>query len=102
MAEAIDVFADTIRFNVAAYGCALHFAVSRPTLDLVPPGAPIPMDRVATVRLTPEFLKGIVFLLREHIVQYEKTAGAPITIPFEMLNQILQGTTLERWTRCWE
>lgn len=107
MADAIDVFADAVHINVMAFGCTLQFAVSKPVpmappLPAPPAPTPLPADRVATIRLTPELLKGLAFLLREQVLQYERNAHLKIEIPPELMGGLLAGTGRERWDRFWE
>jgi hypothetical protein len=105
-AESIDVFADAVHISVMAFGCTLQFGLSRP----VPMGgspeltesAQLPSDRLATVRMTPELLKAFAFLLREHVLNYEKTANLRIDLPPDLMRPALLGSSLERWNNCWE
>lgn len=106
MAEPIDVFVDTVHINVLPLGCTLQFGLTKPApMVLTQPGVqppPLTSDRVATIRLTTELLKGMAFLLREHVLQYEKTSGFKVQLPPDLMANALVGTTRERWDRCWE
>ena len=105
MAEPIDVFVDAMHIAVMGFGSTLQFAVSKPVpmSGPQPPGSmPLPSDRVATIRMTPEFLKGMAFLLREHVLLYERNSGFKIELPKELMANILSGTSIDRWKRCWE
>lgn len=103
MAEAIDSAADTLRINIAALGCSLQFGLSQPQMidDQQPP---LPVERVAIIRVTPEFAKGMAFLLREQVFQYEKSIGMKLPVPQDLFGSglTLTGDTLARWNRCWE
>lgn len=99
MAEAVDVFADTVRIYVSAFGCALQFGVTQTQLA---DGSITGTERVATIRVTPEFVKGLAFMFREHVLQYERTTGAKLPIPPDMMNQVLGALPPERWDRCWQ
>ena len=107
MVDAVDLFADAVHINVMAYGCTLQFGLSRPVPMAVPTpppteATPLPTDRLATIRLSPELLKGLAFLLREHVLRYERNANVRIELPPELLASILAGSNRERWNDCWE
>ena len=98
MPESIDVYADQIGVNMGPFGCALNFAVSTPLPT--PGGVAAPGQPVATIRMSLEHLKLMVFLLRRQLKEYERAAGVQIPIPAEVLNQLRVGR--EDWNECWE
>jgi len=95
--ESIDVFADQVGVNLGPFGCALNFAVSAalPT----PGGGVSPGQPVATVRMSLEHLKVMVFLLRRQVKDFERGASIEIPVPQELLNQLRVGR--EDWNECW-
>lgn len=102
MPDRIDVFADGFNVQVAALGCVLRFTLTIP--DAPPstdPTALLPSEPVAVVRMTPEFLKGMTFLLRENIRRYEQSAGFSIELPPEIMAAVLRGSDQETWNRVW-
>ncbi len=113
MPEAVDIFADAVHIHVMPFGCTLQFGVSRPVpMTVSQPGAPaappptsppelLPSDRLATIRLTPEFLKAVAYLLRQHVLGYEKTSGFKIELPPAMMALVLVGSSREQWDQCW-
>jgi hypothetical protein len=98
MAESIDAYADQVGVNLGPFGCALNFAAS-PALPS-PGGAPTPGQSVATIRMSLEHLKLMVFLLRRQVKEFERNAAVQIPIPPEILNQLRIGR--EDWNECWE
>jgi hypothetical protein len=52
--------------------------------------------------VTPEFVKGMAFLLRVQVLQYEKSIGTKLPVPPDLFGTTLSGTALERWNRCWD
>jgi hypothetical protein len=103
MPDPVDIFADGFNVQVAALGCVMHF-------NLTVPGAPpaedptalLPSRTVATVRVTPEFLKGMTFLLRENIRRYEQGAGFKIELPPDIMAVVLKGSDQATWDRVWK
>jgi hypothetical protein len=103
MPDPADVFADGFNVQVAALGCVMHFTLSIPNAPpAADPGALLPSEPVAIVRVTPEFLKGMVFLLRENIRRYEQSAGFKIKLPPEIMRVVLVGSNQQTWDRIWE
>jgi hypothetical protein len=98
MTEAIDVYADQVGVNLGPFGCALNFAVSAPLP--APGGAVVSGQPIATVRMSLEHLKLMVFLLRRQLKEYERGSGVQIAIPQDVLNQLRVGR--EDWNECWE
>jgi hypothetical protein len=93
----VDVYSDQMGVTVGPFGCALNFSQS---LAVPPAGGAIGAGYpVATVRMSLEHLKIMVFLLRRQVVQHERNSGVQIPIPREVLNQMRIG--LEDWKECW-
>lgn len=108
MADPIDVFADAVHVNVMAFGCTVQFAVSRSvsmqtgseqSAAEAPPF--IATDHVATIRVTPEFLKGFAFLIREQVLRYEANSGFKIELPPDLMTALTASTGREQWDRVW-
>jgi hypothetical protein len=98
MAESIDAYADQVGVNLGPFGCALNFGMS-PALPS-PGGAPTPGQPVATIRMSLEHLKLMVFLLRRQVKEFERNAVVQVPMPAEVLNQLRIGR--EDWNECWE
>ena len=102
MAEAADVFADGLTMFVGTYGCALHFLLStEESHKITPADQLLGGSRVATVRMSPQFAKSMVFYIREHIRKYESENGE-ITIPDRDLKRLIVGEGQQQsWDRIW-
>ena len=61
MTEVPDVYADQFQVNLGTFGCTINFQLSGATP--VAPGAPPQVDRVATIRMSLEHLKAMVFII---------------------------------------
>jgi hypothetical protein len=98
MGDAVDIYTDQVGINLGPFGCALNFAIS-PSL---PPagGGMAPGQPVATVRMSLEHLKLMVFLLRRQLLQYERASGIEVPLPSDVLNQLRIGR--EDWNECWK
>jgi len=100
MPEPIDVFADAFKVQMMPFGCTLTFSVSSPDQPtMTDPKQLLSSTRVVTMRLTPELIKGMAFILREQVVLYEKTHKVLIDVPADNLK--LAGLSLENWNRFW-
>ena len=97
MAEAQDVYTDQFQVNLGPYGSTINFQLSGAAP--VVPGAPPQIERVATVRMSLEHLKAMIFILHRHLVAYETQAQLTINLPAEVLRamQIRQ----EDWQAFW-
>lgn len=107
--KVVDVFVDGLMVTVSAYGCTLRFsqsiAVDFAAVSRVDEGAPVPSEHVATLRMTPEFIKGVVFVMYQHVVQYERSVGGKIPLPPELIEGATEGAagaTLEQWDQFWK
>lgn len=101
--EPVDLFADAFRLYIGAFGCAIHFSLSDPDQQVVTaPGAHLPDNRIATIRLTPELMKGLAFIMRRQIIAYEQSGNPRIELPPNYMSAALAGADLESWNRCWE
>ena len=98
MPESIDVYTDQVGVNLSPFGCALNFAVSVPLPS--PGGVATPGHPLATIRMSLEHLKLMVFLLRRQVKEFERSAAMQIPIPSDVLNQLRIGR--EDWDECWE
>ena|SRR3989442_15162560 len=98
MEEPVDVYSDQFQINLNAYGCTLNFLISSPSPPA--PGAVPQIDRLATVRMSLEYLKIMAFLLHRQLIQYEQQTGVSIPLPIQILTslQIRQ----EDWHAFWQ
>jgi hypothetical protein len=97
MTEAIDVFSDQFQVNTNPYCATLNFLLSDHTPPA--PGSPPKSERQASVRMSLEHLKVMVFILQRQVRQYETQTGTTIQIPMQMLNSM--GISPEDWDTCW-
>ena len=97
MTEVPDVYADQFQVNLGTFGCTINFQLSGATP--VAPGAPPQVDRVATIRMSLEHLKAMVFIMHRQLAGYEAQAHVEIGLPVEVLRalQIRQ----EDWEAFW-
>jgi hypothetical protein len=113
MAEKVaDVFADGLMVNVSAYGCTLRFSQSISEEPNViaeraerEGGGHLPSEHVATIRMTPEFLKGLIFVMYRHVRDYEQSIGGKIPIPAELIEGAREGAvgaSQEQWDEFWK
>ena len=105
MSEPVDIFADAIHINMMAFGCTLQFGRSEPVpMAMVAESIPdsiLPTERLATIRLTPELMKAMTFLLHRHIVRYEEYNKRKIELPANLMARVLTGSTRELWDTLW-
>jgi hypothetical protein len=80
MAEVPDVYADQFQLHIGPLGCTLNFQVSG--ANLVAPGTPPPIERVATIRLSLQHLKAMAFILHKQIAGYEAQGVLAPIAPF--------------------
>ena len=103
--EPVDLFADAFQVNVFPFSSKLTFSLSSAELrpDQVAPGELLPTTRIATIRMTPELMKGLVFLAHQEILKYEREGGARIQLPKDVMARIqtTTGKTQEQWDRFW-
>jgi hypothetical protein len=80
------------------HGCAVNFLLS-PSVPPAP-GTPPHSDPVATIRMSLEHLKVMIFLLHRQLVQFEQQTKISIPIPVAALAslQIRQ----ENWQTFWQ
>ena len=97
MAETPDVYADQFQLHLGAFGCTINFQLSG-AIPVVP-GAPPQTERVATVRMSLEHLKALVFIMHRQLATYETQARVTIGLPIEVLRamQIRE----EDWEAFW-
>lgn len=94
----VDVYSDQMGMNLGPFGCVINFSQSL----AVPPGGGVigAGTPVATVRMSLEHLKVMVFLLHRQVSQYERESGARVSLPMGVLNQLRIGP--EDWQAFWE
>lgn len=99
--EPADIFADAFKIFVGGFGSSLHFFLSDPDQEATPGGL-LPSNRVATIRLTPELLKGLTFLLYRQVVMYE-SANPRIELQPDAMARVFAGSGIDRekWDRFW-
>jgi hypothetical protein len=97
MSEPVDVYADQFQVTTAMYGCTVNFMRTSPTPPA--PGTAPQVERLATVRMSLEHLKVMVFILYRQMRQHEAQTGTTIPIPAQVLNGLQVG--LEDWERFW-
>jgi len=97
MAEVPDVYSDQFQLNLTPFGCTINFQLSGPSPAA--PGSPPPLERVATIRMSLEHLKALVFVLHKQMGAYESQTHLSVGLPVEVLRmmQIRQ----EDWEAFW-
>lgn len=95
--EPRDVYCDGFQMNVGPYGVTLNFSLSGPMPPA--PGTSPHTDRVATIRMSLEHTKVMAFVLRRHLMKYERDAGVSIPVPGGLLNSLQIGP--EDWQSVW-
>ena len=92
-----DFYADQFQVHIGPFGCSLNFQLTSTTPP--PAGAPPQVDRVATVRMSLELLKALVFILHRQMVSYENQARLNVGLPSDILRamQIRE----EDWQAFW-
>ena len=108
----LDAFVDGLIVNVSAYGCTLRFSESiseEPHANLQRSeregSGHVPSEHVATLRMTPEFLKGVIFVMYQHVRDYERSIGGKIPLPSELLEGAREGAggaSQEQWDEFWK
>ncbi|HEY7533893.1 MAG TPA: hypothetical protein VH681_14050 [Nitrospiraceae bacterium] len=97
MSDVPDVYTDQFQVNLGTFGCTINFQLS----GAIPaaPGAIPQIERVATVRMSLEHLKALVFIMHRQLAAYESQAHVSIGLPVEVLRamQIRQ----EDWEAFW-
>ncbi len=98
MAESVDKYVDQFHINMGIYGCALNFLLSTSTPPA--PGTPPHSEPVATIRMSLEHLKLMIFILHRQVEQFERQMKISIPIPLGALVslQIRQ----EDWQTFWQ
>ncbi|HHV54425.1 MAG TPA: hypothetical protein GXX55_03105 [Firmicutes bacterium] len=95
--EIPDIYCDQFQSSIGPYGCVLNFSVSQPIPPA--PGSPMGYVRRATVRMSLEHLKVMLFILLRQVKQYETEQGVTVEVPKFLLNQL--GIPLEDWEAVW-
>ncbi|MDP2735277.1 MAG: hypothetical protein Q8P12_03650 [bacterium] len=96
--ESKDVYCDGFQMNVGPYGVTLNFSLS----NAVPPAPGISpqSDRVATVRMSLEHTKVMAFVLRRHLMKYERETNMSVQVPTGLLNSLQ--ISPEDWQSSWK
>lgn len=108
----VDAFVDGMVVTVSAYGCTIRFSQSISE----EPGViaeraeregtgKLPSEHVATIRMTPEFLKGVIFVMYQHLREYEQAIGGKIPLPPELVEgarEGAEGASQEQWDEFWK
>src|SRR3990172_12338566 len=97
MPEPSDVYSDGFQMNVGPYGVTLNFNLSG-AMPPAPGSAP-QADRVATVRMSLEHTKVMAFVLRRHLMKYERETGGSVEVPAGLLNSLQ--ISPEDWQSAW-
>ena len=98
MNEPIDVYSDQFQFNLNPVGCVLNFMISDPVPPA--PGSPPKAQRVASIRMSVENLKVLVFLLQRQIRLVENQTGVKAELPIQVLNSMQ--ISPEDWNGFWK
>ena len=96
MPEPIDVYADSFTITAAAYGAALTFSLRSAHPNQA---SPTPPERVATIRMSLEHLKTMVYVMKRQLTQYERETGIHVGIPGQVLSQLQIAP--EDWDSFW-
>ena len=97
MPEPIDVYSDQFQINMGPYGATLNFLLSGATPPS--PGSAPQVDKLATIRMSLEHLKVMIFVLRRQILEYERASGVQLQLPSDVLNAL--GIGREDWDALW-
>lgn len=98
MPDTLDIYSDQIQVNIGPYGSTLNFMLSSPLPP--PPGSPIPAERLATVRMSLEHLKTMLFIIRQQLLLYERQSGVHVDVPASILNSL--NISREDWDWLWK
>jgi len=88
----VEIYADSFRFTVNAYGTAFTFGVNAPHPE---PGRATPAKELLVLRLSLENAKLLAMLLRKVLSGYEREHGITIAIPHAVYAQL--GIAEEDW-----
>ena len=97
MPEPIDVYADSFTVTTGAYGAALSYSLSPAHPSQA---SPTPPERVATVRMSLEHLKTMIYVARRQVTQYEQGTGIQVRVPTQVLSGLQ--IALEDWDAFWK
>jgi hypothetical protein len=100
--EPADIYADGFKIVVSGFGSSIHFHLSDADRQQdAAAGELFPSHRIATIRMTPEMLKGLAFILCKQVLFYER--GNPrIELPSDAMQRMAtSGITREEWDRFW-
>ena len=97
MTDPIDVYVDQFQVSTGPYGSTLNFLISEPTPPA--PGSSPKNERLATIRMSLEHLKAMIFVLRNQVKLHERQTGTTIQLPIQVLNSL--GISPEDWDSFW-
>ena len=99
--EPVDIYADGFKILVNGFGSSINFHLSDAEQTEVPAGELFASHRVATIRMTPEMLKGLAFLLYQQVLLYERE-NPRVELPANAMKRMAEGgITRETWERFW-
>lgn len=97
MTDTIDLYSDSFQLTLTAYGASLVFNRNPPTPPS--PGTMPQVERQATIRMSHEHLKIMVFILHRNFLAMERQTGVSVGLPHEVLNSLSIGR--EDWDKFW-
>lgn len=103
MPEPMDLFSDALHVYMGPFGCAIHYSLSEAQAHFTSdPGVVFSSNRVATVRMTPELMKGLAWILYHEVKKYENQ-GVRIELPPPYVDGALRSAGVDReyWDRFW-
>lgn len=97
MPDQIDRYIDQFQVTLGPYGCVLNFSTTSPLPP--PPGIQPATERVASIRMSIEHLKAMTYILRRHVLGFERERAVTYPVPMEVLNDLRIGR--EDWDEFW-
>lgn len=98
MTKPMDFYADAFQVTTGAYGCTLNLLRSASMLPR--PGTSQETECLATVRMSLEHLKVMVFILYRQLHQHEVQTNSMIPVANPVLNGLQIGP--EDWEKFWK
>ncbi len=87
-----DIYTDSSRFTISAYGVAFTFGLNPPHPEARRPAV---AKELIIVRMSLENAKVLAMLLRSNLKNYEMTNGLEIALPAQVYTQL--GIAREDW-----
>jgi len=97
MAEPLDFYADGFQIMTTAYGITLNLVRSGSSPPR--PGTMQQSESLATVRMSLEHLKLMIFVLHRQLHQHETEYSVAVQLPASVLNSMQIGP--EDWEKFW-